>query len=74
MANKLELTETEEKAIRDLTSLSKKWPKTLWLYSAGGTLHVMRSKHGQHVFTSSGGIDPDYSMATIAIDNSGGDW
>jgi len=75
-----DLTPEEKKAIASLKRLAKKWPDSLWLYSASGTLNVMR-KHedGGHAYgggnCSSTGCDPDYIVATIhGIDNDGGDW
>jgi len=71
-----DLTPAEEKAIRALKSLAKKWPKSLWLFSASGTLHVMKAgPRGEQVHTCShGGIDPSYSITTVNIQNDGGDW
>lgn len=68
-----ELTKAEEKAIELLEKTAKHWPKSLWLFSAGGTLHVMKKKDGQQVFVD-GGADQEYSVAIITIENSGGDW
>jgi len=71
-----DLTLAEQKAIQALKRLAKKWPKSLWLFSASGTLNVMRSgPKGEQVHTSGhGGIDPDYSVTTVNIPNDGGDW
>lgn len=76
----IELTHEERLAISALKRLAKRWPKSLWLYSASG-LHVMLTgPNGQHMTGggSSGGpaaIDPDYLVQTIdGIDTSGGDW
>lgn len=38
-----ELTLEEKSAIKALESLAKRWPKTLWLYSYLGELHVMKA-------------------------------
>lgn len=66
---------TEEKAVKALERLAKRWPKSLWLFSANGTLCVMRcDEHGEHVLTQTGGVDQEYVIATIDIPNSGGDW
>lgn len=71
----IELTNEEEKIIKSLKRLAKRWPKTLWLYSASGTLCLMKCKEdGVVAYTQSGGIDPDYRIAEINIDNDGGDW
>jgi hypothetical protein len=70
-----ELSADEEKAIRSLKRLAKTWPKSLWLFSASGTLLVMRAgENGDHVHLPSDGVDPDYALTTIAIPNDGGDW
>lgn len=69
-------TPEEAKAIASLKRIAKKWPKTLWLFSASGSLNVMRcGPDGEHVMNkSNGGVDQDYSLDTINIPNSGGDW
>lgn len=68
-------TEEEKKAIESLKRLARKWPKSLWLFSASGDLNVMRKgKNGEQVVLPHGGIDPAYSLATVKIDNDGGDW
>ena len=71
-----ELTKDEKAAISALRRLAKKWPKTLWLFSASGTLTVMRcDENGEHAHLDSFGVDPDYIVDTIiGIDNDGGDW
>ena len=69
------LTEKEKAAIRALDSLAKKWPKTLWLFSASGSLKVMRcGPNGEQMVGEFGGMDDDYVVATINIPNDGGDW
>jgi hypothetical protein len=70
----IEKTQEEEKAIAALKALAKKWPKTLWLFSASGTLSVMKKKNGEHVLTPGGGMDPDFLVDTVDIENDGGDW
>lgn len=68
-------TPEELRAIRALKRLAKTWPKSLWLFSASGSLHVMRADlDGNHVHTRDGGIDGDYLLDTIDIPNDGGDW
>jgi len=69
------LTNHEKNAIAVLKNIAKAWPKSLWLFSGGGTLHVMKvGKNGGKVVTNTGAFDPDYSVATINIENDGGDW
>ncbi|MGA3116452.1 MAG: hypothetical protein ABSF90_18675 [Syntrophobacteraceae bacterium] len=70
------LTREEARAISALKRVAKIWPDTLWLFSASGTLTVMRKKDGRHARLAStgGGIDPDFFLTTIDIENDGGDW
>lgn len=81
-----ELTDEERSALRSLRRLAKRWPKSLWLFSASGTLHVMRTgpngkrvmRRDTHLFAS-GEADPEVtdqraSIGTIDIPNDGGDW
>lgn len=75
----IELTVEEERAIASLQRLAKRWPKSLWLYSASGTLTVMRTaKDGTHAVeggVEGAGIDRAYIITTIqGISNDGGDW
>ncbi len=71
----LDVTPEERRAINALKRLAKTWPKSLWLFSASGSLHAMRAdRDGNHVHTRGGGIDPDYLLDTIDIPNDGGDW
>jgi hypothetical protein len=71
----LEPTEEEKRAIAALQRIAKKWPKSLWLFSASGSLCVMRTlQGGEHATERHGEIDPDYHLATIDIPNDGGDW
>lgn len=68
-------TAQETKAIAGLKTLAKRWPKSLWLFSASGTLCVMqRGPDGERAHTSAGGVDEAYVLATINIPNDGGDW
>ena len=79
------LSDGEKKTIAALKRLAKKWPGTLWLFSASGTLHVMKKHedgfpafYGDNVPPSNsrnGGVCEQYIVATITgIDNDGGDW
>lgn len=68
-------TAAEAKAIKELHALARRWPKTLWLFSASGSLHVMRAlPDGDHAHVSGGGIDEAYLLDTVNIPNDGGDW
>lgn len=72
------LTKEEREAVAALKSVAKIWPDSLWLFSAGGGLHVMRKgPNGQRMTersSRSGGMDQGYSVAKIDIENDGGDW
>ena len=78
----IELTEDEKKAIRKLKAIAKTFPKSLWLFSASGTLCVMKKgSDGKSVMMpgdggqgKGGGVDPDFHVDTIDIENDGGDW
>ncbi len=76
----MELTHEEKRAIAALKRVAKMWPKSLWLFSASGTLCVMRiDEYGHHAHTTDtagreGGINRDYFIDSINIDNDGGDW
>lgn len=69
------MTTEERRAISSLKRLAKRWPQSLWLFSASGSLCVMRrGPDGGLARTADGGADPDYALATINIPNDGGDW
>lgn len=68
---------TEEQLVRQLRALEKSWPKGYWLFSASGSLHLMR--HGPDgkpvMLATTGGVDPAMIVASFGkIDNDGGDW
>lgn len=71
-----QLTHSEREALRKLKDLARTWPKTLWLFSANGSLYVMRKKSdGHRSLTGTGGMNPAYVVEKIGgIDNDGGDW
>ena len=75
-----DLTDDEKRVIGALKRLARKWPMTLWLYSASGSLNVMRcNSEGKHAVSDRGldqhgGVDPAYSITVIDIPNDGGDW
>jgi hypothetical protein len=65
----------EKKAIEEINNLEKIWPSSLWLFSASGTLHIMKcDKNGEKVFNSGGYVDIDYCVGEVSIMNDGGDW
>ncbi len=73
-----DLTKPEKLAIASLKRLAKRWPKTLWLYSAGPSLLVMRepvdgNRHGSGQREE--GMNPDLAITAIeGISRDGGDW
>jgi hypothetical protein len=77
----LDITKEEKAAIAALKRLAKKWPESLWLFSASGTMNVMkcddngeRVYHPQGTYFDGGGVDQDYCIDYIDIPNDGGDW
>lgn len=70
----MNLSEEEKKAIKKLKNVAKIWPKSLWLFSASGTLCVMKKKDGETVMNSSGSVDDNFVVDYINIENDGGDW
>ncbi len=71
---KIELTEKEQKIIKRLKNIAKIWPDTLWLFSASGSLCVMKKKDGKVIINRFGGVDYDFIVDQIDIENDGGDW
>ena len=71
--SRLEPTSEEAKAIRALKRVAKIWPASLWLYSASGTLTVMR-KEKDWAEREGCKADPSMAVDTIDIENDGGDW
>lgn len=72
-----DLTSDERKAVSTLKRLAKRWPKSLWLFSASGDLHVMKcGPDGERVRNPHipDAVDPDHVVETIKIPNDGGDW
>ena len=79
MTTNQDLSLEEIKAIKALKRIAKNWPGTLWLYSAAGTLWVMRKNdNGKYAIggenPSQEGFDPDSAVDKINIENEGGDW
>ena len=72
----VKLTKNEKQVINQLKNLAEIWPKTLWLFAAGSNLHIMKtdSNGNQAVLSSTGGMDPTYSITRINIPSGGGDW
>lgn len=70
-----DLNRKERNAINSLKRLARRWPDSLWLFSASGTLHIMRTDElGRQVHLANDGVDPKYCVETVNIENDGGDW
>lgn len=70
-------TKAELAWIKRFKALCKKAPKTLWLFSASGTLLVMKNPpDGNHMGsgTRGEGVNQDNAIDTVDIRNDGGDW
>lgn len=76
MIQKSQLTPEERAAVNALEAVARKWPPSLWLFSASGTLCVMKcGPGGERMMTPGGGYDPEYHTPTaVHIPNDGGDW
>ena len=71
----MNLTKDEKKVIKVLKDLEDNWPESLWLFSAGGGLNIMKKdEENRRAYLTSGEVDPDYIVLTIDIENDGGDW
>jgi hypothetical protein len=62
-----------------LSAVLAEQPRDTWLYVGAGSLHLMRCgprRAHAHAVTASGGIDPDYVLASLTgrLDIDGGDW
>jgi len=70
-------TKTELNWIEDFRKICAKCPKNLWLFSASGTLTVMKiPENGNKMGSIDGsGVNRDNIITTIpGIKNDGGDW
>jgi len=65
----------EKRVIRALKRLEKIWPEGLWLFSANGTLNLMRTHpDGSRNIPGEEGMDPSLKIQSFKIQNDGGDW
>jgi hypothetical protein len=72
-----ELTDEEEKAIKSINRLAKKWPETLWLFagSSTGSITIMKYKEdGSCAICSNDCVDPNFIVGSASIPNDGGDF
>lgn len=68
-----EPTQEEDRAIRALKRLAKKWPSTLWIFTVDGDMCIMRrSPDGDRARKSDDSIDMAYMVDQINIPNDGG--
>ena len=75
MSDKYQLTKEEKRAINQLKRIEKTFPDSLWLFSASGTLCVMKKdEDNKRVYDSTGTVDRHYVVDCIDIENEGGDW
>lgn len=71
----MEPTKEEQKVIASLNRLYKKWPASLWLLAAAGSLYVMRcGKDGEQVVDDLGEFDQNYILISINIPSDGCNW
>lgn len=70
----MDLTIDEKKAIAKLKIISKEWPESLWIFATGGQLSVMKKRDGIRVMSPKGAVDQNYEVASLKIENDGGDW
>lgn len=68
------LTVEEDKAIRSLERLAKRWPRSLTLVSMGGSLHVVHTADER--MGAPGNIERAEAVLAgiVGIPNDGGDW
>lgn len=72
---RMDLSPDEQKAIKKLKELEKLWPESLWLFSANGTLWIMRfNKDGSTKVKSNGSFDQEAIVTAVNIPNDGGDF
>ena len=68
------ITKKEQHCIDMLKKLALKWPKTLWLYSASGSLNIIKTNEEGNRASREDGVDQKYVVDIIDISNDGGDW
>lgn len=68
------LTKKEEEWIKEFKKICKKCPKKLWLFSANGTLNIMKTPDDGETLNDNGGCNQDNVVDWANITNDGGDW
>ena len=69
----MSLNKREQKAIDALNEVAKIWPESLWIFSANGSLFVMKKKAGERMMAGES-VDQNYIVERIDIENDGGDF
>ena len=68
-------TQQELKWIAAFQRLAKKCPESLWLFSASGSLCIMKIPEDGEIMADNGGVNQENIIDTIqGIHNDGGDW
>ena len=66
---------TLRRLVRRLRQIERDWPEGYWLFSASGSLHLMREKPEGRATGARGGMDQTDIVETFSgIPNDGGDW
>lgn len=64
-----------QRLVRQLRRMKAHWPKGVWLYATGNSLHLMATHaDGSRTIPGNTGMDPDLSIEAFQIPNDGGDW
>ena len=66
---------TLRRLVRRLRQIERDWPEGYWLFSASGSLNLMREKPEGRATRARGGMDQTDIVETFSgIPNDGGDW
>jgi len=75
MSEEIKLTRREISVILALEKIANRWPSSLWIFSSGEELCIMRlNEDSERAMTQSGGVDQEYMVASISIPSDGGAW
>lgn len=74
MAEKIETTKGEQAWIDRMEKVLAKMPDTLWLFTNGNALMVLKKADGERVYDPGGAPDQDYIVTDILCDIDGGDF
>ncbi len=71
----LPVTKVELDWIKEFKKLAKKCPENLWIFSASGSLCIMKTPEDGNEMRETGGFNQDNLIEIIrGIKNDGGDW